>query len=122
MKILAVVCAAGETAGTVTVSVTVAPTSATRPLAGAAGPRPTPPATVRRAAVGGGGDAWEHVVTVVSPAHQVVHTVAVRVAVPAPQPAGVAWGAAGALASLPVTVLTRHVNIAITYHTLTKGI
>ena len=60
--------------------------------------------------------------TVVRATHQVSVTVGVRVTVSAPQTTRLAGGAAGALASLPVTVLTRHVNMAITYHTLTKGI
>ena len=123
-EVLAVVSPADEAGLAVRVAVTVPVTPGTGTVAGTTGPVTAHTETLHclLTAVGGGGDAGEHLVTVVSPAGQISSTVAVSVAVSAPQTARLAGGAAGALASLPVTVLTRHVIIAITYHTLIKGI
>ena len=49
-------------------------------------------------------------VAVVRPTLQVSHTVAVGVAVSAPEPAGIGGGTAGALSCLSVTVLSANIN------------
>ena len=125
-EVLAVVLPADEAGITVGVAVTVPVTPGTGTVASTAGPVTAHTETLHclLTAVGGGGDAGEHLVTVVSPAGQLSSTVAVSVTVSAPQTTRLAGGAAGALASLPVTVLhiprhtshvTRHVILPSSY-------
>ena len=101
----AVVISAGETAGTVPVSITVPVRPVTRLLVRTAVVLTPRAPTEGHAAVRGGWRPREDEVTVVRPAEEVSNTVSVSVAVSSPQTAGRGRGAAVFLVLPSVTVL-----------------